>query len=150
MILRSAALAMAASVLALVAVTAMPATAAFASSPESCVDGTAYYDSGFGVAVGVCEQLFYSGATLTSSQGWMYEPESGVQINDVHMELVYPNGHKIKNCKATKIPPGGNIPRCEWTPKKKGEPKGKYCAKGWQYYNNGYRVIAEACESYPG
>jgi hypothetical protein len=151
MYLRRAALVLAAAIAAVAAVGVLPATAAPATShPVSCAQGHANTREGQ-TPVWVCEQLFSSGRELISSQGWMYERGDGFPVPNVHIELVYPNGHLIKNCRATTLRGGRSIPRCEWTPRSTRVPHGRYCSIGWfESLPGRYDKIAEACVRFNG
>jgi hypothetical protein len=64
---------------------------------------------------------------------------------NIHIELVYPDGALIKNCKQVNVLAGTETPVCQWSPDHSENP-GEYCSRAWEELSsNNYKMVAKAC-----
>jgi hypothetical protein len=110
----------AAGIVLLASVVALPATPALATAGPNCI--TQNWE--------VCVYVNGSGLHINYMKGWMRN-NSVDATSPMHIELEGPNG-LIKNC-ATFVAPGrSNGPNCQWSPNRN-VTAGRYCTTLWEY-----------------
>jgi hypothetical protein len=132
------------------AVAFLPAGAAFATYTH-CVQGQAYVAAGPQPpnlqTVGVCDEIVGTSNLIDTMSGWAYEDPAwgpNYPVYDVHIQLIWPNGNTIQNCKSQTLGVSSSTSRCTWAPYIYYAP-GAYCVVAWQYWGGGYVYIGKSC-----
>jgi hypothetical protein len=122
--------------IALAAGLSLSASPAMASATK-CMDGS-------GIIGDECTYINGSGSYVDYMQGVFYNGGYITEYN-IHIELVWPSGALIKNCKQVNVLAGTGTPVCQWSPYHS-EPTGYYCSRAWEELSsNNYKMVAKAC-----
>jgi hypothetical protein len=107
------------------------------ASAKQCMDGS-------GIAGGECTYINGNGNVIDYMQGVFVNAGYITEYN-IHIELVYPDGALIKNCKQVNVLAGTETPVCQWSPHHSENP-GEYCSRAWEKLSsNNYKMVAKAC-----